>query len=305
MDKRRVDIRDSKCYFCGRNQANLDEFQQSINKSYQNTTNSLNKKLLELEKQHTHKISEALKILKSIKKKFQHSTIKTDPDAFIGFGIADDEGHFDFDNYTSTPAINLIRELLLSEGNPVGCVRNIRRQIITDNDWKIRYRPPFSDKIMVAEYWDENEKKLLEKLQRIWDTLDLKWKKAEQWDNLDISEKWQQLEKFFPNLPASGQFGDNFHLSQSEDIKFGNLLPFYIEFVPLYFKRLFHERSDYGGIERSLIIDSEDESVVPVIKLHDKYPFGAPIGTRHLEKIPLELVVSECTICKLVRSYET
>ena len=136
MDKRRVDIRDSKCYFCGRNQANLDEFQQSINKSYQNTTNSLNKKLLELEKQHTHKISEALKILKSIKKKFQHSTIKTDPDAFIGFGIADDEGHFDFDNYTSTPAINLIRELLLSEGNPVHGVKDRNQQIITDNDWK-------------------------------------------------------------------------------------------------------------------------------------------------------------------------
>jgi hypothetical protein len=302
MDKRRVDIRDSKCYFCGRNQANLDEFQQSINKSYQNTTNSLNKKLLELEKQHTHKISEALKILKSIKKKFQHSTIKTDPDAFIGFGIADDEGHFDFDNYTSTPAINLIRELLLSEGNPVDCVRRNGWQIITDDDWKIRYRQPFSDKIMVAEYWDENEKKLLEKLQRIWDFLDLKWKKAEQWDIVVQTDgEYREWKKFFPNLRED----DIHHISQSEDIKFGNLLPFYIEFVPLYFKRLFHERSDYGGIERSLIIDSEDESVVPVIKLHDKYPFGAPIGTRHLEKIPLELVVSECTICKLVRSYET
>jgi hypothetical protein len=296
MDKRRVDIRDSKCYFCGRNQANLDEFQQSINKSYQNTTNSSNKKLLELEKQHTHKISEALKILKSIKKKFQHSTIKTDPDAFIGFGIADDEGHFDFDNYTSTPAINLIRELLLSEGNPVGNVRNF------GIEWKIRYRQPFSDKIMVAEYWDENEKKLLEKLQRIWDFLDLKWKKAEQWDIVVQTDgEYREWKKFFPNLRED----DIHHISQSEDIKFGNLLPFYIEFVPLYFKRLFHERSDYGGIERSLIIDSEDESVVPVIKLHDKYPFGAPIGTRHLEKIPLELVVSECTICKLVRSYET
>ena len=296
MDKRRVDIRDSKCYFCGRNQANLDEFQQTINKSYQNTTNSLNKKLLELEKQHTHKISEALKILKSIKKKFQHSTIKTDPDAFIGFGIADDEGHFDFDNYTSTPAINLIRELLLSEGNPVGNVRNF------GIEWKIRYRQPFSDKIMVAEYWDENEKKLLEKLQRIWNFLDLKWKKAEQWDIVVQTDgEYREWKKFFPNLRED----DIHHISQSEDIKFGNLLPFYIEFVPLYFKRLFHERSDYGGIERSLIIDSEDESVVPVIKLHDKYPFGAPIGTRHLEKIPLELVVSECTICKLVRSYET
>jgi len=298
MGKRRVDIRDSKCYFCGRNQADLDEFQQSINKSYQNTTNSLNKKLLELEKQHTHKISEALKILKSIKKKFQHSTIKTDPDAFIGFEIAVDEDHVD--HYLSTPAINLIRELLLSADNPVHGVKDRNQQIITDNDWKIRSADTHLVKIMVAEYWDENEIKLLEKLQRIWDTLDLKWKKAEQWDIVvQTGGEYREWKKFFPNLRED----DIHHISQSEDIKFGNLLPFYIEFVPLYFKRLFHERSDYGGIERSLIIDSEEESVVPVLKILDINPFGDL--SRHLEKIPLELVVSECTICSYSRSDET
>jgi hypothetical protein len=299
MDKRRVDIRDSKCYFCGRNQADLDEFQQSINKSYQNTTNSLNKKLLELEKQHTHKISEALKILKSIKKKFQHSTIKTDPDAFIGFEIAVDEDQFLGDSYTYSPAINLIRGLLLSEGNPVSGVSRTSGYD-TDNDWKIRGADTHRGKIMVAEYWDENEIKLIEKLGRIWDTLDLKWKKAEQWDIVvQTGEEYEQWQKFFPNLRED----DIHHLSQSEDIKFGNLLPFYIEFVPLYFKRLFHERSDYGGIERSLIINSEDESVIPVLKILDINPFGD--RSRHLEKIPLELVVSECTICSYSRSDET
>ena len=262
MGTTKVDITGSVCYFCGRDEAQLESLDEMVREAANRGSASQKSIITKLENGHDQKISEALEILNGIDTKLKLITIRSDFDAFVGKKESFDgrkkvpdgeENHPDYWIYSRVPAINIVREIL-SCGIPIGQDGGNQMEYLTS----------------IREY--------VENLPKCFD-------KKEKKQIYDLYESWVEI-------TGAEEFGYAGHQLEEDSatIRFEKLLPMYLEWVPLMFKNEFEMCEDHIEARKNEKSKRKDTKKVPPISLQ-KLTLNSGNSKN------FKIVVSRCTIC--------
>tara|TARA_Y100001934_G_scaffold231387_1_gene279501 strand:+ start:331 stop:1251 length:921 start_codon:yes stop_codon:yes gene_type:complete len=274
MGAHEVDLTGSECYFCGKEQKQLDEMQKKVDSVLGRSASSSSTRISQYEENHNKKVSEAKKILKRIKGKLKLSTIRTDMDAFVG-----EEEPESGDSYSETPAINIVRSLI-SRDFPIQALSPTEDQKLLRRETSIEVEDGEEFCMICGEYVDDDCTCEFPK------EFELNYQFTE-----EEIDKSSELEERWIDAIHAREWGYSYQLTDdSLDTKFKDLLPIYLEWIPLKMTSDFSWCEDYVEARKELAEKGDDAGKVPKFGLHK-------LGLHSGSSEDVNITITRCTIC--------
>ena len=274
MGAHEVDLTGDECYFCGKEQKQLEEMQKKVDRILGKSASSSSARISKLEDNHKKKVAEVQKILKRIKGKLKLSTVRTDMDAFVG-----EEEPESGDSYSETPAINIVRSLISSDF-PIGDLSSTEDQKLLRRETSIEVEDGEEFCMICGEYVDDDCTCEFPK------EFELNYQFTE-----EEIDKSSELEERWIDAIHAREWGYSYELTDdSLETKFKDLLPIYLEWIPLMMTSDFSWCEDYVEARKELAEKGDDEGKVPKFGLYElELHSGSSEG--------VSITITRCTIC--------